>query len=94
MNNNDSDANSCHGIYVDSSNSQIQNNTASGNGPSNPTNPACAGIYVETGASGNAIQNNTAGGNETYDVEDANTSCDSNKWQNDKFFTNNQACVQ
>jgi parallel beta-helix repeat protein len=89
--NNDSDASSCHGIYIDSANNKIHNNTAFGNGN---TNPACAGIYVETGASGNDIHNNTSQGNQTYDLEDANNSCDSNKWHNDTFFTNNLACVQ
>ncbi len=91
VNNNDSDANSCFGIYIDSTNSKIQNNTASGNGNSGFL---CAGVFVQSNTSGNTIQNNTAGGNEIYDVEDRNTGCGSNKWQNDTFFTHNQACVQ
>jgi parallel beta-helix repeat protein len=87
VHNNDVDANSCHGIFIASSNSQIHDNTVFGNGA------GCSAAGIEVTSRGNIVHNNTAEGNQAYDLEDDNSSCDSNTWHNNTFFFANQPCI-
>jgi len=86
VNNNTVNGNLRNGIRILAKNSRIYSNVTDGNG--------AAGIVVELGYSGNQIFNNTsARGNVNFDLEDDNSSCGTNVWSDNVFFTRSLLCV-
>ncbi len=66
--------------------SRIYSNVTNGN--------TGAGILVDSGSTGNQIFSNSSSvGNGTFDLDDDNTSCDSNVWSSNVYFTLNQPCA-
>ena len=52
------------------------------------------GFRIESASTGNVVRDNAAEGNLIYDLEDDNSGCDTNNWQNNVFFTSNQTCIR
>jgi parallel beta-helix repeat protein len=92
--NNTSDHNSHDGIMIGgrgSSGNVIRNNTAdfNGNDGIQLTGPA-AGL---PGTINSLVAHNEAQGNGSFDAQDGNGNCTTNKWTNNSFMTVNPSCI-
>lgn len=51
------------------------------------------GIFLAANAIANEIEENTALNNTTEDLHDTNVNCDNNEWEDNRFNTANQPCI-
>jgi len=73
------------GIVISATGTRVYSNVTDGNvGP---------GIEV-TGTGNQIFSNQSSAGNGTFDLQDDNTTCASNLWSNNAFFTRSQTCIQ
>jgi len=83
-------------VQEGSANNAIVQNNVSNNlntAHGTPTAPT-AGLVVLEGATDNLLFMNHGTGNPVFDGADMNLNCDSNRWQQNRFGTVNQACVR
>ncbi len=109
VNGNNLSGNPAPGInIVDSFDTIIRGNIATGNGWGIQLTPNSAGTVVQSntasqnafygvllfvGATGNSFQSNTALQNGIFDLFDPNAGCDSNIWKSNVFGTANASCI-
>jgi len=59
----------------------------------NTTDNNFVGVFVISSSSQNRHRGNTSLNNRSFDMEDGNANCDSNKWERNTFGTCNQSCI-
>jgi parallel beta-helix repeat protein len=76
-----------YGLFLDglSRDNKIEENKVKNN--------SGVGIYIRPGITGNEVGENTALGNAFLDLQDDNPNCDDNEWEDNRFDTANQDCI-
>ena len=80
------------GIFFGTHTTGSNNNEIHANTTNN--NSVGGGLTIALGSTANNISGNESLNNLSFDMEDDNPTCDSNKWEGNHFNTANQPCIQ